>query len=187
MNDRNRDKVRTDAEKADRNEDPLSGEAGAHPIGTGLGAAAGGAAAGAAIGSVAGPVGTILGTVAGGIAGAYAGKAIAESIDPTIESTYWKSEYRNRPYYREGATFETYEPAYRAGWESYHPEADWTVVEPKVKKKWEEGNWESEGGAPRMSWEKARQAAQDAYYRVHAQRPPATGTDDTTEPPRRAK
>ncbi len=41
------------------NEDPLTGESGAHPLGTGLGAAVGGAATGAAIGAVAGPVGAI--------------------------------------------------------------------------------------------------------------------------------
>ncbi len=39
---------------ADRNEDPLTGEAGSHPVGTGLGAAVGGAAAGALAGSLVG-------------------------------------------------------------------------------------------------------------------------------------
>lgn len=151
-----------------RHEDPLSGEAGAHPIGTGLGAALGGAAAGAAAGTVAGPLGTIAGTVIGGIAGAFAGKAVAESIDPTVESAYWRSEFRNRPYFREDAPYETYEPAYRAGWESYTPDARWEVAEPVAKKKWEE-NWESEGGAPSMTWEEAKAAARDAYHRVHAQ------------------
>ena len=34
-----------------RNEDPISGEAGAHPVGTGVGAALGGAAASPEIGS----------------------------------------------------------------------------------------------------------------------------------------
>lgn len=151
-----------------RNEDPISGEPGAHPIGSGLGAALGGAAAGAAAGTVAGPLGTIAGTVIGGIAGAFAGKAVAESIDPTIESEYWRSEFRNRPYFRQDATYETFEPAYRAGWESYAPDTDWEKAEPMAKKKYEE-NWESEGGAPTMTWEEAKAAARDAYYRVHAE------------------
>jgi hypothetical protein len=48
----------------DLNPDPITGEPGSHPIGTGLGAG-GGALAGAAIGSVAGPLGTAAGAVIG--------------------------------------------------------------------------------------------------------------------------
>ena len=154
-----------------RNEDPISGEPGAHPVGSGLGAALGGAAAGAAAGTVAGPLGTIVGTIAGGIVGGLAGKAIAESVDPTAESAYWSGEYRNRPYVNEDHDYAAYEPAYRAGWESYTPDAGWDVAEPVAKKKWEE-NWESEGGAPRLTWEESQAAARDAYYRVHAQSRP---------------
>jgi hypothetical protein len=49
----------------DLNADPISGEPGAHPIGTGVGAA-GGAAAGAAVGAAGGPVGAAVGGVVGG-------------------------------------------------------------------------------------------------------------------------
>ena len=42
------DNRRDDATTPDANRDPITGEAGAHPVGAGLGAAAGGAAAGAA-------------------------------------------------------------------------------------------------------------------------------------------
>lgn len=65
------------------NLDPLSGEPGAHPVGTGLGAAAGGMAAGAAAGTVVGPVGTVLGAAAGAVVGGLAGKGVAEKVDPT--------------------------------------------------------------------------------------------------------
>lgn len=157
--------------KQARNEDPMTGEPGSHPVGSGLGAAVGGAAVGAAAGSVAGPIGTIAGTIAGGIAGAYAGKAVAESIDPTVESAYWNTEYRNRPYTNKDRDYSDYGPAYRAGWESYTPDDTWEAREPIAKKKWEE-SWESEGGAPRLTWEEAQAAARDAYYRVHAQSRP---------------
>src|SRR5687768_6817048 len=83
---------------ADRNEDPITGEPGSHPVGTGLGAAVGGAAAGAAAGAVGGPVGAVVGAVAGGVAGGLGGKALAENIDPTVESEYWRSNYSTRPY-----------------------------------------------------------------------------------------
>lgn len=69
--------------------DPITGEPGAHPLGTGLGAAAGGMAAGAAVGTVAGPVGTVIGAAVGAVVGGLAGKGIAEAIDPSAEDAYW--------------------------------------------------------------------------------------------------
>ncbi|MGV3774739.1 MAG: DUF2382 domain-containing protein [Verrucomicrobiales bacterium] len=77
--------------KGDANRDPITGEPGSHPVGTGVGAAvggAGGAAAGAAAGAAlgtagAGPVGTAVGAVAGAIAGAAAGHGTAEGLNPT--------------------------------------------------------------------------------------------------------
>lgn len=146
------------------NADPLTGEAGAHPMGTGLGAAIGGATAGATAGTIAGPIGTVVGTIVGGIAGAYAGKAVAENIDPTVETNYWRNTYAKQPYYSARYQYEDYEPAYRAGWESYDPtvRSDWKDREAIAKDR-----WESEGGAPEMTWEEARLAAEDAYGRVN--------------------
>ena len=66
----------------DRNPDPLTGAAGSHPTGTGIGSASG-AAAGAAIGSVGGPVGAIIGGVAGAVTGAVIGHKAGEANDPT--------------------------------------------------------------------------------------------------------
>ena len=124
-------KDRDERLKEQRNEDPLSGAAGAHPAGAGIGAALGGAAMGAGIGGVAGPVGTVLGTVVGGIAGGLAGKAIAETIDPTVETAYWRSEFHNRPYYNSKYSYDEYEPAFRVGWESFDPQypSPWTERE----------------------------------------------------------
>lgn len=65
------------------NKDPITDEAGAHPIGVGAGAGSG-ALAGAAIGSMAGPLGTIVGGMIGGIAGGLAGKEVAEAANPTV-------------------------------------------------------------------------------------------------------
>lgn len=70
----------------DANPDPLSGAAGSHPVGTGIGAA-GGAAAGASIGAVAGPIGAAVGTLVGAVAGGLAGKGAAEAINPTTPAT----------------------------------------------------------------------------------------------------
>ena len=154
-----------------RNEDPITKEPGAHPLGAGSGAAIGGAALGAAAGSVAGPAGTVAGAVVGGIAGGLAGKAIAENVNPTLESDYWRENYRSRPYYTDEYEYDDYAPAYRMGWESYTNDArDWASVEPDVRRRWQEERWENEGGAPPMSWEEARYAARDAYERVASRR-----------------
>src|SRR5437016_2816375 len=116
-------------EKKEEHRDPLSGEPGAHPVGTGVGAAVGGgvlgtglgaagaaAAVGGTLGSAAGPAGAIIGAVAGGIAGGLAGKAIAEKFEPTAEHAYWEKNYQSRPYVDKGVPYDDYRPAYQYGW-----------------------------------------------------------------------
>jgi phage tail tape-measure protein len=152
----------TDTQKKLRNEDPLSGEAGAHPLGAGVGAALGGAATGAVAGAVAGPVGTVVGAVVGGVAGGLAGKAVAEEYDPTVEVDYWRSEYSNRPYYDEARDFEDVEPAYRAGIDAYDPKAEATFKEREAVAR---ANWEKQDVAT-LTWDEARPAAEDAYTRL---------------------
>src|SRR6185312_682607 len=98
--------------KGTPNRDPITGEPGAHPVGTGVGAAAGGMAAGAAVGTAAGPVGTAVGAAAGAIAGGLAGKAVAEHYDPTAEDAYWRQNFEREPYFQKGMTYEDYGPAY---------------------------------------------------------------------------
>src|SRR6187455_2640898 len=99
----------------DANPDPISGESGAHPIGTGLGAAGAGAA-GAAIGAAAGPVGAVVGAAVGAVVGGLAGKGAAEVVNPTVEDEYWRSTYATRPYVPAGTSYDLYRPAYEFGW-----------------------------------------------------------------------
>ncbi len=82
------------------NADPITGEHGSHPVGTGVGALGAGAA-GMAIGAVGGPVGAVIGGIAGAVGGAYAGKGVAESVNPTEEDAHWQSNYKNTSYFRE--------------------------------------------------------------------------------------
>src|SRR5271169_5888933 len=107
------EKKNPDEKKAqeDANRDPLSGRAGAHPVGTGIGALAGGAAAGAAIGTIAGPVGTAVGTAVGAIVGGLAGKGITERVDPTVEHGFWRQNYTTRPYADKTIAYDEYGPA----------------------------------------------------------------------------
>jgi len=165
------------AEDRDLNRDPLSGEPGAHPVGTGVGAALGGAAAGAAgaaigaaSGAVGGPIGAIVGAVAGAVGGGLAGKAVAEDIDPTAEEAYWRENHASRPYASKDATFETYAPAYRYGWESRSRYAgrQFDDVETELQTDWEKSNAKTG-----LRWERARLAARDAWQRIDS---PSTTT-----------
>jgi len=146
----------------DLNRDPITGEPGSHPVGTGIGAASAGAA-GAAIGAAGGPVGAAVGGLIGVIAGAAAGKGIAEQIDPTAERAYWETEYKNEPYFEEGEQFEDYDPAYRLGYERYHGYQGRTYddAESDLSK-----DWDTTKGKSRLSWEKAKLAARAGWQRV---------------------
>ena len=152
-------------EETDANRDPITGEPGSHPLGTGAGSATG-AAGGAAIGAaVGGPVGAVVGGVVGAVAGGAAGHAAGEAVNPTLETTYWRENYTKRPYYTSGTSFDSYEPAYRYGWE--------TAGRPEYKgKKFEEieGNlgsgWDKVKGKTELKWDQAKLATRDAYNRV---------------------
>jgi hypothetical protein len=144
-----------------RNEDPISGESGAHPVGTGIGAALGGAAAGAAAGLAAGPVGLVVGAVVGGVAGGLGGKAVAEEIDPTVEVEYWRNHYTNRPYYDSTYTYDEFAPAYRMAAEMYEPGVTYAEREAAIRTKWEA--MQRRGG---LTWERAREAIRDGWDRL---------------------
>ena len=154
--------TKKDGKGTDANRDPITGTPGAHPVGTGVGAA-GGAAAGAAIGSVGGPIGAAVGVVVGAVAGGLAGKGVAEKIDPTVEDGYWKANYSKRPYAAKDVRYETYQPAYRAGYEGYgrYPGKTYEDAEPSLRKEYERSKASSA-----LPWEKAKHATRDAWNRL---------------------
>lgn len=154
----------------DRNEDPISGEPGSHPVGV-AGGGIGGAAAGAAVGgALGGPVGAVIGGAIGTVAGGAVGKGIAEAVDPTLEGEYWRHEYPNRPYYRAERPYEDFEPAYRYGWESAaNPEfsgRSFEEVESGLKTNWP-SYCELEESEESSDWSEMREATRDAYNRIH--------------------
>ncbi len=168
----------------DINADPLTGEPGSHPVGTGLGAASAGAA-GAAIGSLAGPIGTAVGAVIGAVAGGYAGKGVAEAIDPTAEEAYWREHHREQPYAEDAAAYDDYLAAYRAGYTGYRRGETFEQREADLRLQYENGPQDREAGKvtvgnvptqvspagspsaeEKLRWEQARKAARAAYNRV---------------------
>lgn len=162
-------------EQAQKHLDPISGEAGAHPVGTAVGAAVGGAATGAAVGTIAGPVGTAVGAAVGAIAGGLLGKAVAEAFDPTGEDAYWESNYASRPYVVPGSTYERYQPAFRLGWEARvrRTGIPWRDMEGDVR-----AEWEAQPPSCDLSWSEASSAVREAYERA-SQEPLAPGEPDS--------
>ena len=152
----------TDSRETSANRDPLTGEPGSHPVGTGVGAAAG-AASGAAIGAVGGPIGIAVGLVAGAVVGGLTGKAVAETVDPTAEDAYWRDNHSARPYAEKDLPYDAYRPAYRTGYEGYarYPRKEYHEVESDLQRDYEK----SKGDSP-LTWERAKQATRDAWHRV---------------------
>lgn len=164
-------KTKEEIEK-DRNEDPITGEPGAHPVGVGIGTA-GGAAAGAAIGAAGGPVGAVAGAIIGGVAGGYAGKAGGEAVNPTEEDAYWEQNHAKQDYATPEDKYEEYLAAYRAGYMGparFGP--GWDQAEPRLQREWEENQAQSP-----LGWDRARPAVRAGWQRVE-KRPAGTADGD---------
>lgn len=149
----------------ERNPDPVTGEPGSHPVGTGVGATGAGII-GTAVGvAVGGPIGGAIGAVVGSAAGGLLGKSVAETLDPTVEEEYWRNNYHTRPYVEKDYSFDDYSPAYRTGYEGYSTYSQqglsYQDAEPHLRQRYEQ-----EYGSSRLHWDKARHASQDAWYRI---------------------
>lgn len=152
------------------NADPITGEPGSHPVGTGLGAT-GGAAAGAAVGALGGPIGAVIGGAVGAVVGGLGGKSAAEAVNPTEEDLYWREHSLNTPYYSDARAHYSdldydrdYQNAYRVGYENrphYEHTTRFEDVEHELKVKWEQTK-----GTSRLTWEQAKLAMRDAWNRV---------------------
>jgi hypothetical protein len=135
--------MNVDNRNADANRDPLTGAAGAHPVGTGLGAA--------------------MGAIGGGLAE----KGVAEAIDPTRERAYWSENFSGRDYVEKGSSFDDYGPAYGFGVNARgkYPGRDFDDVESEMSR-----HWAASRGASSLSWERAKHAARDAWNRISPSR-----------------
>jgi hypothetical protein len=151
------------ANEDDLNRDPISGETGAHPLGTGAGAASGGMA-GAAVGTaVGGPIGAVIGAVVGAVAGGLAGSGAAEAVNPTAEELFWKESYLREPYYLAGRNYEYYAPGFRAGWEGRVRDDGRTFEAAEYDLK---ANYDRTKSELDPSWLEMRPAAESAWDRV---------------------
>ena len=163
MTNRNRNVNVNPDKQTDANLDPISGEIGSHPVGTGVGAAGAGTVATVVGGIVGGPVGAVLGSVVGGLAG----KDVAEQVNPSFEDTNWQETYTSSSYVEKDKTYEDYQPAYRTGYEGYdrygHSGRTYNEVVTDLQRDYEINHT---GNLP---WEEAKYAVKDAWDRASTQ------------------
>ncbi len=171
------------------NLDPLTGEPGAHPIGTGVGAAAGGAT-GAVLGSAFGPIGTAVGAVVGAVAGGIAGSGVAEGYDPTEEDAYWSYNHHAQNFAGENDDYEDYARAYRTGYSGFRDGKSFDDREADLRMEYEGGPQKADSDASLdpasapirrsaypLPWDAASPAARAAYERVAQARAAVTKRD----------
>jgi len=153
----------------DANRDPISGEPGSHPVGTGIGAAGAGAVGAAIGGVVGGPIGAVVGSVIGSVAGGLMGKGAAEAVNPTEEDTYWQENYASRPYVEPDTSYDAYQPAYTTGYEGFSRYADtdktYDEIEPELQ-----SHYEKNYSTAKLPWDKAKHATRDAFIKLHEER-----------------
>ena len=159
-------------DEAKKNPDPLTGEPGSHPIGTGVGTAGGGITGAAIGGAVGGPVGAAVGAIVGGIAGAYGGKGVAEAVNPTVEENYWRENHGAQEWAGSESKFDDYAPAYRTGYEGVTKYAGrpYHEIEADLAR-----DYEKNDANPAIPWDRARPAVRAAWHRVSG----VTGPRDT--------
>ena len=81
---------------------------------------------------------------------------------------YWRTHYRDQPYYRSSHEWEDYEPAYRYGYDSYNSRRgrDFSSAERDL-----EAGWERAKGRSRLAWADAKQAVRDGWHYVERMLP----------------
>jgi hypothetical protein len=84
------------------------------------------------------------------------------------EDTYWRTNYRNRPYASAGTNeYDYYQPGYRYGYESAsrYKDREWNDVESDLSRGWD--SYEHRGNS---TWENVKGAVRDAWDRVTGKR-----------------
>lgn len=87
---------------------------------------------------------------------------IEEKIDTLAEDSYWRQNFRNRPYVGE-TSYEDFGPAYRYGVDAFvqYPDRSFAQLEGDLSRE-----WPSVRGDSQLSWERAKSAVRDAWQRL---------------------
>jgi hypothetical protein len=83
------------------------------------------------------------------------------------EDTYWRSNYRTRPYASGSSEYDRYRPGYRYGYDSAsrYEGRQWNDIEPQLSRDW--NSYEHRGTS---TWEQVKDAVRDAWDRVTGNR-----------------
>ena len=89
--------------------------------------------------------------------------ANAASRSWTDEETYWRQNYKNRPYAGQGQSYETFDPAYRFGYDASdrYRGKSWDDVESDLGRDWD--SYENRG---QSTWQQMKNAVKDAWDRM---------------------
>ena len=93
-------------------------------------------------------------------------------IDWNEEDSYWRTNFRTRPYASSaGRDYDYYKPGYRFGYDAANRYRDrsWSEVESDLSRDW--NSFEDRG---QSTWEQMKDAVRDAWDRVTGKRPAHT-------------
>src|SRR5258706_199503 len=99
-----------------------------------------------------------------------------------FEESFWRTQYRSRPYVTYGARVDDYLPAYRYGIDAsiQFPDRSFSDIEEILSR-----NWNRARGKSSLKWTKARLAVQDSWERmghiIAALKVAAVAANDTEE------
>jgi hypothetical protein len=82
-------------------------------------------------------------------------------VDPSVEDAYWREHFATRPYVKAGERYESFQPAYRRGWEARGRFGEWEFAEAELRREWQEHHARSG-----LAWEVAGKAVRDAWDRL---------------------
>jgi len=81
----------------------------------------------------------------------------------STDESYWRENFRSRPYADQSRTFEDYRPGYKYSYDSANRigRRDWDEAEPDLRRGWDqyEGRGES-------TWEQVKDSVKDAWDRI---------------------
>lgn len=89
------------------------------------------------------------------------GNTGAATTDWNTQSTYWRNQYRSRPYYSATRDYSAYEPAYHFGADlsASHPGTRFEDLDQTQL----QNDWLRTRGTSTLTWQEAQAAARDAY------------------------
>lgn len=88
---------------------------------------------------------------------------MGQPMDPAEEDSFWRENFRNEPYYRDGRDYDFYSAAYRAGFEgrARHEGRRFEDIEDELAE-----DYRRLSGTTDTSWDDVRDATRAAWERM---------------------